>query len=88
MNFDLVALFIRLIAQVLIWIVIASALLSFFLSPYHPVRQSLDRIVDPFLNPIRRIVPPAGMFDFSPLILIIALELFSRILSSIFLSIG
>jgi YggT family protein len=88
MSFDLIALFIRLIAQALIWIVIASALLSFFLTPYHPVRQSLDRIVDPFLNPIRRLVPSAGMFDFSPLILILALELISRILSSFFLSLG
>lgn len=83
--FDLVRL-IQVITTFFTWIVIASALLSFFLPPYHPVREALDRIVDPFLNPIRRVVPMAGMMDFSPLILIIAVELISRILISILLS--
>ena len=74
-----------MISQILIWIVIASALLSFFLPPYHPVREALDRIVDPLLNPIRRVVPMAGAFDFSPLILILAIDLLSRILIAILL---
>ncbi len=88
MSLAFLALFIRLVAQIFIWVVIASALFSFFLSPYHPVRQALDRIVDPLLNPIRKLVPPAGMFDFSPLILIVVLELVSRILYGILISIG
>jgi YggT family protein len=84
MNFEILVGLIRLFSQLFTWIVIASALLSFFLPPYHPVREALDRIVDPFLNPIRRIVPMAGMFDFSPLILIIAVDVISRILIAIF----
>jgi len=74
------ATLISVIANIFIYIVIASSLLSFFLPPYHPVREALDRIVDPFLTPIRRMVPAAGNFDFSPLILIIAVELLSRFL--------
>jgi YggT family protein len=85
MEIVLLIQLIRLVAQVLIWIVIASALLSFFLPPYHPVREALDRIVDPMLNPIRRVVPMAGMFDFSPLILILAIDLLSRVLIAILL---
>jgi YggT family protein len=77
---------IQIIATLFTWIVIASAILSFFLPPYHPVREALNRIVDPFLNPIRNVVPMAGMMDFSPLILIIAVELISRVLISILLS--
>ena len=80
MNFSLLINFINVISQVFVWVVIASALLSFFLPPYHPVREALDRIVDPFLNPIRRVVPNAGMFDFSPLILIIAVQIVAQIL--------
>ena len=80
------ALFIKVVAELFTWIVIASAILSFFLPPYHPVREALDRIVEPFLNPIRRVVPMAGMMDFSPLILIIAVEFISRVLISILLS--
>ena len=54
------------------WIVIVASILSFFLPPYHPVREALDRIVDPFLDPIRRVVPMVGTLDFSPLVLILA----------------
>ena len=88
MDFEILINLIRLISQIFTWIVIASVLLSFFLPPYHPVREALDRIVEPFLNPIRRVVPMAGMFDFSPLILLFAIELVSRILIAILLSLA
>ena len=80
MNFSILITFITVVANLFIYIVIASSLLSFFLPPYHPVREALDRIVDPFLAPIRRIVPIAGTLDFSPLILIIAVQFLSRFL--------
>jgi YggT family protein len=80
MSFSMLPVFINVISQVFVWVVIASALLSFVLPPYHPVREALDRIVDPFLNPIRRIVPLAGTLDFSPLILILLVQLIARIL--------
>ncbi|MBI5963023.1 MAG: YggT family protein [Chloroflexi bacterium] len=83
MNFVILATLIRAVAQLFIWIVIASSLLSFFLPSYHPVREALDRIVDPFLTPIRRFIPLAGTMDFSPLILIIAVEFLSRLLVAI-----
>lgn len=79
---DSVIIVIRMIAELFVWIIIASVLLSYFMSPYHPVRQALDRLVDPFLAPIRRIVPSAGMIDFSPMILILAVELLKVILIS------
>jgi YggT family protein len=88
MNFSLLIFFINTITQIFVWIVIGSALLSFFLPPYHPVREALDRIVDPFLNPIRRLVPLAGTLDFSPLILIIVVQVVSGILISILRSLS
>jgi len=87
MNIEFFALFIRVIAQLFIYVVIASALLSFILPPYHPIREALDRIVNPFMNPIRSIMPQTGMFDFSPLILILLVDLLSRVIVSILLSI-
>jgi YggT family protein len=87
MGLDGLALFIRIVAQFFIWVVIISALLSFFLPPYHPVREALGRIVNPFLEPIRNLMPGTGMIDFSPLILIFAVELVSRLLIAILLSI-
>ncbi len=80
-----VAEFIHVVAQILILLVIVSAILSWFMSPFHPVRQAIDRIVDPLLWPIRRVVPTAGGFDFSPLILIVLIELIDQVLTSILL---
>ena len=80
MNFSILITFITVVANLFIYIVIASSLLSFFMPPYHPVREALDRIVDPFLTQIHRIVPMAGTLDFSPLILIIAVQFLSRFL--------
>jgi YggT family protein len=86
MTVEFLVLFIRVISQTFIWVVIASSLLSFFMSPYHPVREALDRIVAPFLNPIRNIMPNTGGLDFSPLILILAVDFISRILIVLLLS--
>lgn len=88
MDFGLLITFIRMISQLFIWIVIAAALLSFFVPPYHPIREVLDRIVNPFLEPIRRIIPPAGTMDFSPLVLIIVVEIVSRLLIALFNSLS
>ena len=80
-----VAEFIHVVAQILILLVIVSAILSCFMSPFHPVRQAIDRIVDPLLcaHPAR--CSHAGGFDFSPLILMILIELIDQVLTSILL---
>ena len=65
---------VNLAATVLELLVVAEAVLSFFLSPLHPVRQTLGRIVNPLLAPIQRVVPPLGGFDISPIILILLIE--------------
>jgi len=88
MNFSIVITLISVVSQIFIWIVIAASLLSFFLPPDQPVREALDRIVNPFLTPIRNVLPTTGTFDFSPLILIIAVQLIARILIFIFIAIS
>jgi YggT family protein len=70
-------------AQILVWVVILSVILSYFLDPYHPVRRGLNSIVEPMLNPIRQLVPPVGMIDFSPLILIVLIQLAKQIIISL-----
>jgi YggT family protein len=78
--FIIIANVINIVANLFVFLVIADSLLSFFLSPYHPVRETMDRIVNPFLAPIRRIIPSVGMLDLSPLILIILVEILARVL--------
>ena len=36
-----------------------------------PVIRALDAVIDPAVRPLRRIIPPAGMFDLSYLVLFI-----------------
>ncbi len=72
--------------QLFTLLVVVDVLLSYFMDPYHPVKRTLDRVVEPFLRPIRRVVPPVGMMDFSPLVLIVALQIIGSILLRVFLS--
>ncbi len=76
----LLANFINLIANILIAIIFIDSILSFFVDPYHPVRRFLGVIINPMLVPIRRFIPPVGMFDLSPLILMIVIKVIAYIL--------
>jgi len=78
-----VAQIVDLLSQILILLVFISAILSWFMPPYHPVRAALDRLVEPMLAPIRRVLPTAGGFDFSPLILMVLIQLIDWVLTSI-----
>jgi YggT family protein len=82
----LIAILIHRIIQLVILVVIIQTILTYFLSPYHPIRQLIDRFVNPMLAPIRQILPPLGMLDFSPLVLIILLEVIDSVLQRILLS--
>jgi YggT family protein len=77
---------INLLVTVITWLVIVKVVLSYFMSPYHPIRESIDRIVEPLLEPIRRILPQTGMIDFSPLVLIILLQVLEVVLRNLLLS--
>ena len=55
-------------------VIVADVLVSFLLDPFHPVRRTLDSILRPMLTPIRRILPPTGMLDFSPFVLLILVQ--------------
>jgi len=44
------------------------------------IYRSINSLLEPVLNPIRRILPATGAIDFSPLVLILGLQIFMRIL--------
>jgi len=68
------------VSQFLWLLVFVSVILSYIMDPYHPVRRGIDNIVEPMLAPIRRIVPPMGGLDFSPLVLILLIQFLARII--------
>jgi YggT family protein len=80
---SLISLLIQLInwvATAIVILVFLQIIFSYVLSPYHSARIFVDRLVEPMLAPIRRYVPPVGMFDFSPLVLIILVQVVASLL--------
>jgi YggT family protein len=73
---------ISLVTNLIVWLVIIYVILGFFLNPFHPVMELFRRLVSPMLGPIRRIMPQMGMLDFSPLVLILLVQLLGRLLIS------
>lgn len=57
--------------------------------PYHPTWGPLMRgvyqVTEPLLEPIRRLVPPQGGLDFSPMILLLGLYILRILLFSVLL---
>ena len=74
MFIDLLIRLVSFAANLLILLIILQIALSYFMDMYHPVRQFVERIVSPMLNPIRRVVPLIGMFDISPMILVLLIS--------------
>jgi len=73
--------FIRFLCEVLTLAVVLRVILSWFsLSPTNRLFMVLFQITEPFLRPLRRIIPKAGMFDFTPLVAIIILQLVANLL--------
>ena len=65
-----------------IWVIIIAALLSWVRpDPYNPVVQFLTRITEPAYRLVRRMMPTTfNGIDFTPLIIIIALQVIDVIL--------
>lgn len=85
---ELLVLFINSLAQLLVLLVIVSVILSYFMDPYHPIRRSIDSVVEPMLAPIRRVVPLIGVLDLSPLILIILIQVVANLLIRLLLTLN
>ncbi len=70
------------------WIILlARVLLSWFpIDPYHPVARILFDITEPVLGPLRRILPPVGMIDFSPLVALLLISVLQQLVRNLALS--
>jgi YggT family protein len=76
----------NVVIQGFILALLVRALLSWVhVDPYHPLVRFLYNVTEPVLEPIRRILPRTGMFDFSPLVAIIAALALQRLLTILIL---
>ncbi|MGH7348989.1 MAG: YggT family protein [Candidatus Rokuibacteriota bacterium] len=65
------------------WVIIAAALITWVrLDPRNPIVTFLRQITEPVLAPARQLLPPwkTGGLDFSPLIVILAINLVEWVL--------
>ncbi|MEK7281433.1 MAG: YggT family protein [Chloroflexota bacterium] len=74
-------------AAVLTYAIIARVILSWFpMRPDNPVLVFLYTITEPILAPLRRVLPPLGMLDLSPLVAIIILQVLEGLLVRLLLA--
>ncbi|NPA15102.1 MAG: YggT family protein [Deferribacteres bacterium] len=77
----IVSNFIRALAYILdmvlklyFWIIIIRAIISWVNpDPYNPIVRFLYQVTEPVLRPIRRIIPPIGGIDLSPMVVILVI---------------
>lgn len=78
MIFALLARLIQLYTLVLL----ARILMSWIpnLDPYNPIVQVLYQVTEPILEPARKLIPPIGMIDISPIVVFIVLGILQDLL--------
>ncbi len=84
----IIAYFLKALATVLdmvlslyMWIIIIRALLSWVNpDPYNPIVRFLYNITEPVLSRIRRVLPPLGGIDLSPLVAILGIVFLKQFL--------
>ncbi|MGB4304655.1 MAG: YggT family protein [Syntrophomonadaceae bacterium] len=51
--------------------------------PYHPIIKFIYEVTEPVMSPFRRLLPPAGGLDFSPILAVFAVYLVQSIVIKI-----
>ena len=79
---DQVQLFVEIFVDVYILLVFVYVLTSWIRLPYalSPVQRFLYDVCEPYLRLFRRVLPPLGPLDLSPIVAVFALLLVQRVL--------
>ena len=67
-------MYIVIMTQVVVSLLIAFNVVNRANQYVEAIYRSTSVILDPFLNPIRKIMPDTGIIDFSPIVLLLALQ--------------
>jgi uncharacterized protein YggT (Ycf19 family) len=84
---DSVQNFITVFIGVYTLLIFAYVILSWVRSPYsaHPVVRFLHDVCDPYLRLFRRVLPPIGPVDLSPIVAVIFLVIVERLVNGVLL---
>ncbi len=77
--------FLSILLTILSWAILIRVLLSWIpnLDRGNPLVQLLAQVTDPVLEPARRIIPPIGGLDISPIVVLLLLSFLQRLLNSL-----
>jgi len=77
-----------MILQLLVWIIIIQVILSWLVA-FNVIKlqsnfvrtivETLDRVTTPLYRPIRKMMPDFGGIDFSPIVLILAIQILRKL---------
>lgn len=71
----------ELVIDIFLFAVLIRVILSWLNpDPYNPVVSLLERLTDPLLRPVQRLIPPLGGIDLSPMAVMIGLVLLQMLL--------
>ncbi|MBX3050547.1 MAG: YggT family protein [Caldilineaceae bacterium] len=78
----MVFLLLARIIEIYTFVLLIRILMSWIpnLDPSNPIVQMLLQVTDPVLEPARRLIPPLGMIDISPIVVFIALSVIRDLL--------
>jgi YggT family protein len=77
-----------MILQLLVWIIIIQVILSWLVAFnvinlqsnfVRTIVETLDRVTTPLYRPIRKMMPDFGGIDFSPIVLILAIQILRKL---------
>jgi YggT family protein len=69
------------------WLIIARIVLSWVKhNPYHPAVRFIYDLTEPYLGIFRRVIPPLGMIDLSPIAALLVLQLLRGLVISLLTS--
>lgn len=66
--------FVGIVLQLIFWILIIRAILSWFSQGGNPLEIVLHQLTEPMLQPIRRVIPAIGGLDLSVLVVLIGIQ--------------
>ncbi len=79
-----VALVVGYVMEFLAFAIFARSMLSWFpIDRNGPIVRALVSITEPVLEPLRRVIPPIGMIDITPMIAMIALFVIAQQLQQV-----
>src|SRR3954447_14749357 len=83
---------VNLLLSIVTWIIIAQVILSWLFAfnvlntssqGVRTLATAIDRLTAPLYRPVRRILPDFGGIDFSPLVILILIQILQKLLTGI-----